>query len=218
MIAKKFDGVFEIGGKLATKNLVPGARVYGEKLVRVGKEEYRLWDPFRSKLSAAILKGLRELPIGPGSHVLYLGAATGTTASHVSDMVGKRGVVFCVEFAQRSMRELLRVCERRENMLPLFHDARKPEEYERDVRRVDVIYQDVADPEQAEILLRNARMLRKGGHAMLAIKSQSINIAEPPSWAYEKVLKELAREFEVIQKIDLAPFHKGHLFALLRKR
>ena len=79
--------------KLGTKNLVPGNAVYGERLVRFSGYEYRLWDPYRSKLAAAILKGLEIVPICPNYRVLYLGAASGTTASHVSDIVGEDGQI-----------------------------------------------------------------------------------------------------------------------------
>jgi fibrillarin-like pre-rRNA processing protein len=193
-------------------------RVYGEKLVRVGEEEYRIWDVYRSKLAAAIKKGLREMPIKDGSRVLYLGAASGTTASHVSDIVGKEGLVYCVEFAPRAMRDLISVCERRENMVPLLADARKPETY-KEVGKVDVIYEDVAQPDQAQILIKNANLfLKKGGYAMLAVKSQSIDITEEPKRVYEQVESELKPHFEILEKYELAPFDKAHLFILLRKK
>src|SRR5919199_4845942 len=74
--------------QLATLNLVEGNSVYGEKLVRQKGIEYRVWDPYRSKLAGAIKKGLNNLPIKKSMRVLYLGASTGTTVSHVSDIVG----------------------------------------------------------------------------------------------------------------------------------
>lgn len=52
------------------------------------KIEYRAWNPFRSKLAASIVGGVGDIHIKPGSKVLYLGAASGTTVSHVSDIVG----------------------------------------------------------------------------------------------------------------------------------
>ena len=52
------------------------------------KTEYRAWNPFRSKLAAAIVGGIEHIHMKPGSKVLYLGAASGTTVSHVSDLVG----------------------------------------------------------------------------------------------------------------------------------
>lgn len=78
---------------LVTLNLVPGSEVYGEKRISVEGEngekvEYRVWNPFRSKLAAAILGGVDQIHMRPGSKVLYLGAASGTTVSHVADLVG----------------------------------------------------------------------------------------------------------------------------------
>ncbi|MCL5675492.1 MAG: fibrillarin-like rRNA/tRNA 2'-O-methyltransferase, partial [Candidatus Marsarchaeota archaeon] len=109
-LEKLFEGIYSIDGRLATVNMVKGSAVYGEELIELDGREYRLWNPYRSKLSAALMKGLKRMDIGRGSGVLYLGASTGTTSSHVSDIVGEKGNVFCVEVSERSMRDLLKVC------------------------------------------------------------------------------------------------------------
>lgn len=220
MPEEKFPGVFLVNGKIATLSFAPGSRVYGEKLMREGESEYRLWDLYRSKLAAAIHKGLKDMPIKPGSSVLYLGAATGTTPSHVSDIVGESGTVFCVEFAQRSMRELLSVCEKRQNMLPIMGDARKPEEYSDMLRgKVDVIYQDVAQPDQADIFIRNSRLfLKKGGWGMIAIKSQSIDVTRQPKKVFEEFVAQVGSEIEVEEQIELAPYDLEHLFITGKKK
>ncbi|MEM3400253.1 MAG: fibrillarin-like rRNA/tRNA 2'-O-methyltransferase [Candidatus Micrarchaeia archaeon] len=213
-----FEGVYLIEGKLATKNLSPGFRVYGEKLVNVGGAEYRFWDPYRSKLAAAIKNGLKTLPIKRTARVLYLGAASGTTASHVSDIIEKNGVVFCVEFAPRAMRDLLKVCEKRENMVPILADARMPESYS-DIGKVDVIYEDVAQPEQAEIMVRNAsRFLVKSGWAMIAIKSQSIDAVRDVEETFKNTVSELEETFDIVEKIRLEPYDRAHLFLLMSYR
>lgn len=220
-IIEKFPGVFTVNRQLATVSFAPGTRVYGEKLVREGETEYRIWDLYRSKLAAALHKGLREMPIKPGAVVLYLGAASGTTPSHVSDIVGKDGTVFCVEFAQRSMRDLLQVCERRQNMLPIMGDARQPQEYAELLgdAKVDVIYQDVAQPDQAEIFLKNSRMfLKKGGWGMIAIKSQSIDVTRAPAKIFEEFVAKLADELDVSEQIDIAPYDLEHLFISGKKK
>ena len=90
-------GIFIAKGKdhlLVTKNLVPGESVYGEKRITIEGEvegtkvEYRVWNPFRSKLAAGVLGGMDDIFIAPGKKVLYLGAASGTSVSHVADIVG----------------------------------------------------------------------------------------------------------------------------------
>jgi fibrillarin-like pre-rRNA processing protein len=207
--------------KLATKNLAVGSSVYGERLVKFKGDEYRLWDPYRSKLAAAILKGLETVPIYPNQKVLYLGAASGTTASHISDIVGEVGHVYCVEFASRSLRELVNnVCAFRYNMSPILADARMPESYSRMVQRVNSVYCDVAQPEQARILADNADMfLADGGWSLLAIKSQSIDVTKEPSVVYRKEVAILeSRGFHIREVIDLEPFDKAHAMAVAQKQ
>jgi fibrillarin-like pre-rRNA processing protein len=199
--------------KLATKNFVPGKNVYGERLVRCMGVEYRLWDPFRSKLAAAVLRNLKTVPIQPAHKVLYLGAASGTTASHVSDIVGENGHVYCVEFASRAIRELVNnVCEFRPNMSPILADARLPERYSMIVQKVDDIYCDIAQPEQAKILADNANLfLLDDGRIMLAVKAQSIDVTKEPSEVYRQEIETLKnRGFQIEEVVHLEPYDKAH--------
>lgn len=206
--------------KLATKNLAPGKNVYGERLIRFKMVEYRLWDPYRSKFAAALLKGLETVPIQPDHKVLYLGAASGTTASHVSDIVGEEGHVYCVEFASRSIRELVNnVCAFRYNMSPILADARMPERYSTLMGKVDDIYCDIAQPEQAKVLADNADLfLVDGGWVMLAIKAQSIDVTKEPSEIYEREINIMkARGFQVEGVVHLEPYDKAHVMIVAKK-
>lgn len=204
--------------RLATVNLTPTVKVYDERLVRAGGTEYRLWDPYRSKLAAALLRGLKGMPIPTGSKVLYLGAASGTTASHVSDVVGPRGVVYCVEISSRPLRDLLTVCGRRSNMVPILADATQLDSYRMVVEQADVVYQDIARPEQAEILLKNSRIfLRRGGYAFLALKARSIDVTKDPQEIFRMEIEKLERELEIVDVRTLDPYSKDHVMLLLGK-
>lgn len=207
--------------RLATRNLALGKTVYGERLVHYKSVEYRLWDAFRSKLAAAILNDLSYVPIKPGSKVLYLGAATGTTVSHISDIIGEKGHVYCVEFASRAIRELVdNVCVHRPNMSPILEDARFPERYAMFVGKVDVIYCDVAQPEQAKILADNAdHFLKPNSWVMLAIKAQSIDVTKEPSEVYQQEINVLKkRGFQIEDVVHLEPYDKAHAMILARKK
>ncbi|WXG43192.1 MAG: fibrillarin-like rRNA/tRNA 2'-O-methyltransferase [Promethearchaeati archaeon SRVP18_Atabeyarchaeia-1] len=200
------------GERLATLNLTPGRKVYGERLIQVSGKEYRVWDTYRSKLAAAITKGVEKVPLEQGSRVLYLGAASGTTASHVSDIVGEDGLVYCVEFSPRVIRELVALCEYRKNMLPILADARFPEKYRMLVDQVDLVYQDVAQPNQSEIMTKNAKMfLKEGGHGFLAIKARSVDVTKEPSEIFKRETETLRLMFEVKQVVHLEPYDKAHV-------
>ncbi len=213
-----FPSVFEDEAKrLLTRNLAKGASVYGEELVELEGVEYRVWDPFRSKLSASIMKGLADLPITGGSKVLYLGAASGTTVSHVSDIIGKEGIVFAVEVAFRPMRSLLeKVATKRHNVVPILADARDNFSYTKFMEEVDCVYSDVAQPDQTEILLANAKaFIRPRGHIMMAIKASSIDSVKPPGQIYEQEVRKLEDSaIGVIQRLDLDPFDRAHQMIL----
>ncbi len=220
--SKIFEVYQERRGKrtlLYTKSLLPGYNVYGEKIVKKNNDEYREWDPGRSKLAAAILKGCPNIFIRKGHTVLYLGAASGTTVSHVSDIVGPDGFIFALDFAPRVVRELVFVCEKRKNIAPLLEDAHHPEEYRDRVTDVDVVYQDIAQKDQVGIFLKNIDMyLKPGGYALLCIKSRSIDVTKMPREIFQRVRAELDRKITIVDSRDLGPFEKDHMMFICKKK
>lgn len=203
--------------QIATQNLVKGIDVYGEKLVKYEGEEYRVWDPFRSKLAAALQNGLTDLPIMNKSKVMYIGASTGTTVSHISDIIGINGLVFAIESSSRVARDLLEnLASKRENIVPILEDARKPRSYFSVFGTVDVLYSDIAQPDQTEIAIANCFIyLKPGGTLLLVVKTRSINVLLNPKTVIAQEAKKLENsKFSIKQIIDLEPYDKDH--ALIR--
>ncbi|XP_071862860.1 rRNA 2'-O-methyltransferase fibrillarin [Bombus fervidus] len=216
----RHEGVFIARGKedaLVTLNLVPGSEVYGEKRISVEgqngeKIEYRVWNPFRSKLAAAILGGVDQIHMAPGSKVLYLGAASGTTVSHVADVVGPEGLVYAVEFSHRSGRDLINVAKKRTNIIPIIEDARHPHKYRMLVGMVDTVFADVAQPDQARIVALNAQyFLKNGGHFVISIKASCIDsTAQPEAVFASEVKKLIADKLKPQEQITLEPYERDH--------
>ena len=205
----KVNGIREY----ATPNLVRGLTVYGEKLVKLDDEEYRIWDPFRSKLAAAMRRGLRDFPLNNGDKVLYLGASTGTTVSHVSDLIGNKGLVFAVEPAVRVARELIEnVASKRKNVIPIIQDARRPESYFSVFGNVDLVYCDIAQSDQTEIAIKNCNnFLKNEGILLIVIKTRSIDVTMSPHSVVVRESEKLRKNnFHINQTINLDPFDKDH--------
>lgn len=209
--------IFTDGSGLFTVNSVPGEAVYGEKLVMQDGVEYRFWNARKSKLAALVLLGTQVFPFGEKTSVLYLGAASGTTASHLSD-VCLHGMIYCVEIAPRPFRKLLSVSEARENMMPILADANNPDKYSGMVGTVDVLYQDIAQKNQAEVMLKNLSLVAKSGYALLMVKSRSIDVTRKPEEVYEDVKKELLDYgITVLETTILEPYERDHASFLTRK-
>ncbi|MHA1770901.1 MAG: fibrillarin-like rRNA/tRNA 2'-O-methyltransferase [Candidatus Thorarchaeota archaeon] len=223
VIPTTFEGIFKIKDKdresLATRSLIEGQNVYGEKVFDIDGDSYRLWSIRRSKLAAAIKNGLHELPIQLGSRVLYLGAASGTTVSHISDIVGENGIVYAVEFSPVSARDLVFLAESRSNIIPIVDDARHPTNYTSIVTGpIDVVYQDVAQPDQARILFDNVRTFCSlGAWAMIAIKARSIDSVSETKQVFDRevgILQELG--LDVVERVNLTPYERDHEMVVLR--
>ncbi|KZT53553.1 fibrillarin-like protein [Calocera cornea HHB12733] len=206
---------------LVTKNITPGEAVYGEKRISVEtkegdgesqKVEYRVWNPFRSKLAAGVLGGLDNIWIKPGAKVLYLGAASGTSVSHVADVVGPTGVVYAVEFSPRSGRDLITMAKKRTNVIPIIEDARQPQRYRLLLSMVDVIFADVAQPDQARIVALNAHsFLKNHGHAVISIKANCIDSTLPAEVVFASEVKKLQKEkFKPKEQLTLEPYERDH--------
>jgi fibrillarin-like pre-rRNA processing protein len=199
--------------RIATLAAEPGS-VYGERII----EGYRIWDPFRSKMAALLRKSHQPTLLGLAKEakILYLGAATGTTVSHISDIV-RDGLVYAVEISPRSMRQLLVLSECRKNLIPILGDAARPESYSSLLEPVDLIYQDVAQRNQAEIAsLNSAKYLKMGGTLILMIKTRSIDALRSPQQVYKPEIDQL-KGLEVQHAVDLLPYHHDHWAVLAKK-
>jgi len=203
------DTVRCVDGRPFTLSADPGKRVYGERLVDIEGREYREWSPNRSKLSAYLCLGGRCFPFTGSDNVLYLGAASGTTASHLSDIV-VNGKIYCIEISQRSFRDLVALCERRKNMMPILGDAAVPEGYGFAVDNVSVVYQDVAQKGQADMLADNMGYF-SARYGMVSIKARSEDVTASPEKIFEKARERLIeRGMKILDMRSLEPFEKAH--------
>ena len=207
------DGVFEKNGRLLTQNLkcCKGIKVYNEKLITYNNKEFRSWNPYRSKLAAAILNGLKDINITSDSQILYLGAATGTTVSHVSDIV-KDGVVYAVENSPVAVKKLLQMSKKRQNIIPILSDANHPDRYSAIVSMVDIVYQDISQRNQSEIFINNVmRYLKKSGQGIIMVKSRSIDVSLKSKQAYKLVTNDLKKHgFNIVDMVDISRYEKNH--------
>ena len=219
--SKIFEVYEEVGrrfSKLYTLNLAPGKDVYGEKLIKKEGKEFREWDTYKSKLASLIQKGSQNIFLRKDDVVLYLGASTGTTVSHVSDIVGEGGFVFAVDIAPRVVRELMFLSYERKNIAPILADAANPDNIKERVSQVDILYQDIAQKNQIEIFLKNINVfLKKNGYAFLAVKSRSIDVIEKPKEIFKEVKRELERHLTIVDYRILDPFQKDHAMFVCKK-
>lgn len=185
--------------------------IRGVRLLARGEMSVRHLDPARSKLGAALARGLSGPIPGVGERWLYLGAAAGTTAAHVADLVGPRGSVFAVEKSVRPFARLLEVAEAYPNLLPILADARQPLDLGPLVPMVDGIYADIAQPDQLEIVRSNAaEFLRPGGALLFALKTASMGRDRTPEEHAREGRRILGADFELAPPVPLDPFHRRH--------
>lgn len=204
-------------GQIATKNLTPGISVYGEELIQE-KEEYRIWNPRRSKLAAALLNGLENLDISEDAKVLYLGASTGTTVSHISDIVTD-GRIYAVELSPTTAKKLVRLARQRTNIAPILGDATKPKNYLNITEKTDIVYCDVAQPTQSQLFMKNMNLIGKDDAiGALMIKARSIDVVQKPKKIFKEEERKLREKgFKIIEKVKLEPYEKDHIAFVVEK-
>jgi len=219
MKAHKIFEVFEDRRRLYTKDLGPARSVYGERLVKKEGVVFREWDASRSKIGAAIKKGIGNLGLRSGDAVLYLGSASGTTVSHISDMVGRDGIVFAIDISARVIRDLLFLAQERGNIAPMLTSAAHPDTFRDRMCEVDWLFQDVSQKNQAQIFLKNVKtFLKAGGFAAISVKSRSIDITKTPAQVFKEVRFLLEKEVTIVDERKLDPFQKDHIFFLVKKK
>ena len=214
----KIFEIYQDGRKIYTKSMTPGKTNFAEWVVKDKNEEYREFDPSRSKLAAMILKGCTNIGIRKNDLILYLGTSHGYTSSFISDMIGKEGLLFGIDPAPRVMRDFVFLAEERKNLVPILADANHPNEYADKVCSTDIVYQDVAQRNQAEIFINNCKLfLKKDGYGLLAVKARSNDIRKKPKEIFTEIRKKLEKEFTVIDYRILEPFQKDHCMIIIKK-
>lgn len=186
--------------------------VYGERWIERSGRTYRVFDPNRSKLAAGLVRGWDGPVPRVGERWLYLGAASGTTASHVADLVGPDGAVYAVERSVRPFARLLALAERWPGLLPVLGDARGPEAYLDLVPPVEGIYADIPQPDQIEIVLANARLFLRGPESglVVALKTASMGRATPAAGHLHRAEEQLGALVDLDPSVKLDPFHRAH--------
>jgi fibrillarin-like pre-rRNA processing protein len=216
----RLQGVFtDEKRRLYTKSLAGKHQVYGERLVRQDGTVYREWDPRRSKLGAGIRVGLSQIAIRPDSTVLYLGAASGTTVSHVADIVGKDGFVYALDISKTTARMLMHaVVDHWPNVAPLLYNAALPGGYRHFVRgQADVVFQDIAQKSQVRIFFDNCKAyLKKGGFGLLSVKAKSIDVTKRSKAIFQDVERQLERRTTIVDKRILEPYEKDHILFVIK--
>jgi len=201
---------------MALKNLITENQDFFT--LDLNNKEKRYWDPTRSKVCAALKKGLNVLPLKEDSTILYLGAAEGYTCSYISDLADK-GIIFGVDFSAHSMQKFVLLCKERVNLYPILGDANKPEDYKSLVdSKVDLIIQDIAQKNQIEILSKNAKeFLKPDGYVILSLKTTAISQRDTRAIIDDEI-KKFEKEFTIIDKRRLDPFEKKHMILLGKKK
>ncbi|MBU0460149.1 MAG: fibrillarin-like rRNA/tRNA 2'-O-methyltransferase [Nanoarchaeota archaeon] len=206
------------GKRIFTKSILPGITHFDERILRDKSDEYREFDPKRSKLAAMIMKGCTNMGIRKDNVILYLGSSHGYTPSFVSDIVGEDGLIFGIDPAPRVMRDFVFLAEKRKNLVPILADANHPEQYQDKICQADIVYQDVAQRNQADIFIRNCQLyLKKGGYGLLAVKARSIDIKKKPKQIFIEIRTQLDKIFTVIDYKTLDPFEKDHCLIIIKK-
>ncbi|MEM3829967.1 MAG: fibrillarin-like rRNA/tRNA 2'-O-methyltransferase [Conexivisphaerales archaeon] len=203
--------LIRIGNLLYTKNLTPGISVYGEKLKIINGSEYRTWDPKVSKLAACIIEGFK-IDINEYSRVLYLGASSGSSLSHISDIASK-GKVFGVEISKEMIARLINLAESRRNIYPIFGDARQVQDYVNYLEDIDFVYQDIPQYDQVDIFLRNIRAVRSK-QGLLVVKARSIAVDKRVSEVLKIVLNQL-KGINIVKHKVLHPYYADHIGLLI---
>lgn len=207
------------GKRIFTKSLIPGKTYFEERTSRDGKEEYREFDPRRSKLAAMIMKGCTNIGIRKDDVILYLGSSHGYTCSFLSDVVGNEGLIFGIDPAPRVMRDFVFLAEQRKNLVPILADANHPTSYADKICQADIVFQDIAQKNQMDIFVRNCNLyLKNGGYGLLAVKARSIDVKRKPKDIFVEIRKKLDKIFTVIDYKTLDPFEKDHCMIIVKKK
>ena len=198
--------------KLATLNNASVNEVYNEKLIKMNGKQYNLWNPYTSKLAAAIVNGMEIFPILEKTKVLYLNSTIEKTLSHISDIIGVNGKIFILrDINENSKNFLENVMNDRTNVFTITRDNGDPAKFSSKTEMVNVVYVDITQHNETEVAIQNCkRYLRDGGFLMLVVPTKKIDFVNNPNGQNLEEIQKLQSSFEIIQQINLTDFFKEH--------
>ena len=198
--------------KLATLNNASINEVYNEKLIKINGKQYNLWNPYTSKLAAAIVNGMEIFPILKKTKVLYLNDTIEKTLSHISDIIGVNGKIFILrDINENSKNFLENVMNDRTNVFTITRDNGDPAKFSSKTEMVNVVYVDITQHNETEVAIQNCkRYLTDGGFLMLVVPTKKIDFVNNPNGQNLEEIQKLQSSFEIIQQINLTDFFKEH--------
>ena len=204
--------------KLATLSNLSTNQDYEENLVEMNGKQYSIWNPYTSKLAAAIINGLEIFPILKKTKILYVDPATEKTVKHISDIVGINGKIFVVRDVMKNSKNFLeQIVKNRSNIFTIIPDKTNPARLTGMTEMVDVIYIDIAEHNQTEIAIQNCKNhLRIGGFLMLIVPTKNIDFTNNPSKKNQEERKKLQTSFDIIQEINLTDFFKEYSMVIAK--
>ena len=204
--------------KLATLSNVSTNQDYKENLVEMNGKQYSIWNPYMSKLAAAIINGMEIFPILKKTKILYLDPTSEKTIKHISDIVGINGKIFVVRNIMKNSKNFLeQIAKNRSNIFTIIPDKTNPARLTGMTETVDVIYIDIAEHNQTEIAIQNCKNhLRIGGFLMLIVPTKNIDFANNPSKKNQEERKKLQTSFDIIQEINLTDFFKEYSMVIAK--
>ena len=204
--------------KLATLSNVSTNQDYKENLVEMNGKQHSIWNPYMSKLAAAIINGMEIFPILKKTKILYLDPTSEKTIKHISDIVGINGKIFVVRNIMKNSKNFLeQIAKNRSNIFTIIPDKTNPARLTGMTEMVDVIYIDIAEHNQTEIAIQNCKNhLRIGGFLMLIVPTKNIDFANNPSKKNQEERKKLQTSFDIIQEINLMDFFKEYSMVIAK--
>ena len=204
--------------KLATLSNVSTNQDYEENLVEMNGKQYSIWNPYMSKLAAAIINGMEIFPILKKTKILYLDPTTEKTVKHISNIVGINGKIFVVRDVMKNSKNFLgQIMKNRPNIFLIVPDKTNPTKFSSMTEMVDVVYIDIAKHNEIEITIQNCKnYLRNGGYLMLVVPTKNIDFVNNPSKKNQEERKELQSSFDIIQEINLTGFFEEYSMVIAK--
>lgn len=186
---------------------------YGEKIIKQGETYLREWNPKHSKIAAAIKKGFK-LNLNPNSKVLYVGCSTGTTLSHIADIV-TTGDIVANDVSPESMISLIKLMKIKKNIIPILSDYRSlVKNPDLKNEKFDFIFQDVSQKDQTTVFIEIVKkFLLPKGQAAISLKTRSIDSRLSPKQVLKRECDKIRKAgLKIIKTLNLEPFEKDHYF------
>ena len=168
------------------------------------------WNPYTSKLAAALFSGMEIFPIKLASKIFYFDDYSTITLEHISNIINNEGIVYFLKNIEN--KQILNFT----NVKIINCDIDNHDYFIELQEEIDVAYLDLSTDEKLNSIIKNCKIILKQNGFLVLVLNDKYSISDDFIVQIQNTIINLKASFELIQEINLSYFFKNSFMIVMK--